>query len=628
MAVQARLGAIVSLLLLLVVVFCATLPTQSTAISIISAADEDDNTAALDDDGMADDDDDDIDADDDNDEDDTADSAEEKKEEDKPCVIDPPGEENASGYELPDTSSALFFDGFQDGLKKWFHTSADGYNGKFVIGQGVEPTFPGDRALIIPEKARKYGISAPISGLSDTSGKDFVLQYEVKIDEAMTCGGAYVKLPTEGYSPKSFDGSTTYSVMFGPDRCGATDKTHFIFQSKNPKTGEFIEHHLKDPPSVANAFDKKTHLYAVWVKSDGSFELHIDGENRKKGTLMDSFEPPLQPVEEIDDPEDKKPEDWVDEEKIPDPNAVKPDDWDEEAPAEIEDMDAEKPEGWLDDEPKKIPDPETKKPEEWDDDEDGEWESPMVNNPKCDEVGCGEWTRPMKANPAFKGKWTAPMIDNPKYIGEWKPKKIPNEKYYKVENPSILPVHGIGFEIWTMDQGVLFDNIWIGTDFKAAEAFREDVFRSKQKTEVARDEERSKASEAEAKTARPGSLGKVMDKVEDAINALEDQLQPLEQLIAKNGGEVYLEKLMDWGVNKPMVITVTAPLAIVILFLLLLGGKKAKPSEAEQATAVAAEKKKNDEPTPDDTVDDVAESTATDMDQEKSVRRRRTATAE
>lgn len=37
-------------------------------------------------------------------------------------------------------------------------------------------------------------------------------------------------------------------------------------------------------------------------------------------------------------------------------------------------------------------------------------------NPKCAEgPGCGDWTRPMKPNPDYKGKWTAPLIDNPEY---------------------------------------------------------------------------------------------------------------------------------------------------------------------------------------------------------------------
>ena len=38
---------------------------------------------------------------------------------------------------------------------------------------------------------------------------------------------------------------------------------------------------------------------------------------------MEDFEPAVNPPAEIDDPEDKKPEDWVDTKRIPDPDAVK-----------------------------------------------------------------------------------------------------------------------------------------------------------------------------------------------------------------------------------------------------------------------------------------------------------------
>ncbi len=48
-------------------------------------------------------------------------------------------------------------------------------------------------------------------------------------------------------------------------------------------------------------------------------------------------------VQEIDDPSDEKPADWVDEAQIKDPEAVKPDDWDESQPATIPDPNAEKP---------------------------------------------------------------------------------------------------------------------------------------------------------------------------------------------------------------------------------------------------------------------------------------------
>jgi hypothetical protein len=67
--------------------------------------------------------------------------------------------------------------------------------------------------------------------------------------------------------------------------------------------------------------------------------------------------PNVNPPAKIDDPEDKKPEDWVDAKRIPDADATKPDDWDEDAPYEILDDEAQKPEGWLDNEPLSIPDP-------------------------------------------------------------------------------------------------------------------------------------------------------------------------------------------------------------------------------------------------------------------------------
>jgi hypothetical protein len=36
--------------------------------------------------------------------------------------------------------------------------------------------------------------------------------------------------------------------------------------------------------------------------------------NVRNGSLLVDFEPPVIPPKEIDDPEDKKPSDWVDEE--------------------------------------------------------------------------------------------------------------------------------------------------------------------------------------------------------------------------------------------------------------------------------------------------------------------------
>lgn len=555
----------------------------------------------------------------------------------KPAVIDPEGEENATGYTAPSAPGAYFYDDFQSGMSKWIKTSAADYNGDFAVGQGAKPTFKGDRGMIIPEKAKKYGISTKIAGLETMEGKDVVFQYEVKLEQGMTCGGAYFKMPTGDFTPSGFEGSTTYSVMFGPDKCGATDKVHFIFQSKNPVTGKMTEHHLKEPPSVANTYDKKTHLYTLIVKADGKFEVLVDNESKKEGTLADSFEPPVQPPKEIDDAEDKKPEDWVDEAKIPDPKATKPEDWDEDAPKRIDDKDAEKPEGWLDDEPTEIPDPEVKMPEEWDTEEDGDWEAPLVPNPKCEDVGCGEWKRPTKENPDYKGKWSAPLIDNPKYVGEWKPRKIANPEYYEVTKPTLLPITGLGIEIWTMDQGVLFDNVYLGSDVAAAKAFTDGTFILKQKTELEREEEANKKAAAKEKkkgSKKTDSKFPFMEKLEDFIDLLDSKLEPLQDKLVELGAEEYLDMLINAGVQRPMLIVVSFPLIVVFLFLVILGGggKKA-PTPTESEADTVATKKKTDAPTadvsPDDAVENVDDTSVADAEQEKSgVRRRRAAKAE
>ena len=41
------------------------------------------------------------------------------------------------------------------------------------------------------------------------------------------------------------------------------------------------------------------------------------------GSLLEDFTPAVNPEKEIDDPDDQKPEDWVDTKRIPDPDAKK-----------------------------------------------------------------------------------------------------------------------------------------------------------------------------------------------------------------------------------------------------------------------------------------------------------------
>uniref|UniRef100_A0A8C3BC20 Calmegin n=1 Tax=Cairina moschata TaxID=8855 RepID=A0A8C3BC20_CAIMO len=354
------------------------------------------------------------------------------------------------------------------------------YDGRWEVEELKENTVPGDRGLVLKSVAKHHAISTMLTKAFIFDNKPLIVQYEVNFQEGIDCGGAYIKLlsSSNDLNLEYFFDKTPYTIMFGPDKCGEDYKLHFIFRHKNPKTGEYDEKHAKRPDVDLKKFylDKKTHLYTLVLKPDDTFEMLIDQTVVSKGNLLEDMVPPVNPPREIEDPADKKPDDWDERPKIPDPNAVKPDDWDEDEPSKIEDLDAVKPKGWLDDEPQYVPDPNAKKPKDWDEEMDGEWEAPQIPNPKCETApGCGIWVRPMKNNPKYKGKWKAPMIDNPNYQGIWSPRKIPNPDYFEDSHPfEMTAVSAIGLELWSMTSDIYFDNFIICSEKEVADRWAAD----------------------------------------------------------------------------------------------------------------------------------------------------------
>ncbi|XP_019416743.1 PREDICTED: calnexin homolog [Lupinus angustifolius] len=478
-----------------------------------------------------------------------------------------------------DAQDAIFYESFDEDYEgRWIVSDKDDYKGvwKHAKSEGHD-----DYGLLVSEQARKYAIVKELDkpvNLKDGT----VLQFETRLQNGLECGGAYLKYlrPQEaGWKPKEFDNEAPYSIMFGPDKCGATNKVHFILKHKNPKSGEYVEHHLKSPPSVP--LDKLSHVYTAILKPDNELQILIDGEEKSKANFLssDDFEPPLIPSKTILDPDDKKPEDWDERAKIPDPDAVKPEDWDEDAPIEIVDEEAEKPVGWLDDEPEEIDDPDATKPEDWDDEEDGEWEAPKIDNPKCEAApGCGEWKRPTKRNPAYKGKWSAPLIDNPAYKGIWKPQEIPNPNYFELQKPDFEPIAAIGIEIWTMQDGILFDNVLIASDDKVAASYRETTWKPKFTIE----KEKQKAEESVPDSDATAGFQK---KVFDLLYKIAD-------IPFLNDHKVKIYDIIEKGEKQPN-LTIGALVAVVVVFLtiffrIIFGGKK-KPARVEKKNTAQAE---------------------------------------
>merc|ERR1711874_655210 len=136
--------------------------------------------------------------------------------------------------------------------------------------------------------------------------------------------------------------------------------------------------------------------------------------------------------------------------------------------------------------PKEIPDPDAKKPDDWDDEEDGEWEAPMIDNPE------------------YKGEWSVKRISNPAYKGFWEQKKIANPEYKDDDNLYSFADFGfLGFDLWQVKGGTIFDNIILTDDQAEADTFAKkwkelsEVEKSKKKEEddAKKTEEKQKEDE-------------------------------------------------------------------------------------------------------------------------------------
>jgi len=108
-------------------------------------------------------------------------------------------------------------------LGEWKHTP------------GVYYADASDKGIQTGTDARHYGISAKLDKpYKSSDGKDIVIQYSVKHEQDIDCGGAYIKLLPGGddFDSKKFGGDSPYGIMFGPDIFGSTKRTHVILHNE------------------------------------------------------------------------------------------------------------------------------------------------------------------------------------------------------------------------------------------------------------------------------------------------------------------------------------------------------------------------------------------------------------
>jgi len=378
-------------------------------------------------------------------------------------------------------SASYFGEEFGAGWEdRWTVASKEGV-GKFVASAGEYfNDADADSGIKTSEDAKFYGIGSKFDTFSN-EGKKLIVQFRVKHEQNIDCGGGYLKLfpsTVAADAVSAGDADAPYNIMFGPDICGpGTRKVHVIFAYKG-------ENKLTKA-TISAKTDEESHLYTLTVSPDNTYQVDIDGEKEHAGSLYDDFDF-LKP-KEINNPETSKPDDWVDETQIDDPEDVKPDDWVTE---------------------KQIVDPEAEQPEDWDEEMDGEWEAPTIDNPD------------------YKGEFSAKRIENPDYKGEWVHDQVANPEYEHDDAVYDYADFGtVGIDIWQVKSGTIFDSILITDDADEAAAgvtaFKtlaegEKAAKKAADDKKAAEEEAAKAEEDAKKAAEEGSEEEEEDETGDA----------------------------------------------------------------------------------------------------------------
>merc|ERR1711988_466192 len=358
------------------------------------------------------------------------------------------------------SGKVYFSETFGDGWESRWTTSkwkeSEGTQGTWAASAGKWfSDAEEDKGIQTKEDSKFFGISAGFDSFSN-EGKELIVQYQAKYEKDVECGGGYLKLGPKMADGTTFGDPTPYNIMFGPDKCGYTKRTHLIFSYKGKNILK------KSDLSYKQENEGTSHLYRLVVKPDNTVRVEIDEEKIYEGSIKDDWE--LLKPKEIPDPEDKKPDDWGDDSMIDDPETKKPDDWVEA---------------------KRIVDPDAKKPDDWDDEEDGEWEAPMKDNPEYK----GDWSVKRISNPAYKGFWEAKKIDNPEYEDD--------NAIYKYADFGFL-----GFDLWQVKGGTIFDNIILTDDVAEADKFAK-TWKALSEVETAAKKEEDKAKADAAAAEKP-----------------------------------------------------------------------------------------------------------------------------
>lgn len=150
---------------------------------------------------------------------------------------------------------------------------------------------------------------------------------------------------------------------------------------------------------------------------------------------------------------------------------------------------------------------------------------------------------------------------------------IPNPDYFEDSTPNAFtPIAAIGFELWTMQADILFDNIFIGDSLNEANDFAKSTFTNK----WAAEKELQKIEKEAVKVENTDSTASIEKDFFEAIKSMDAQI--IYEFLEKN-------PLFAFGFG----VILAFPIVFFFLIKKLSSGDK---KEFEQETTEGAEEEK------------------------------------
>ncbi|XP_058513571.1 calreticulin-3 [Ochotona princeps] len=311
-------------------------------------------------------------------------------------------------------ATVYFQEEFLDGERwrnRWVQSTNNSQFGHFRLSSGK---FYGhkekDKGLQTAQNGRFYAISARFKPFSN-KGKTLVLQYTVKHEQKMDCGGGYVKLFPADVDQRNLSGTSQYYIMFGPDICGFDiKKVHVILHFKN-------QYHA-NKKSIRCKVDGFTHLYALVLRPDLSYEVKIDGQSIESGSIE---------------------HDWnVTSLKKMARSSAGPEAWAQSAEDKSQDWE------------KHFLDAGASEPRDWNSDLDADFQAPMLQKPPYQDG--------LKPEGIDKHVWLHRKMKSTNSLTEYDLAEFEN-------------IGAVGLDLWQVRAGTIFDNFLITDDEEYAENF-------------------------------------------------------------------------------------------------------------------------------------------------------------